>query len=176
MPGRRRFGSGADQNLIRSSPFLLLALLAFVALFFSTTVAHAGDPVCAKNYITLRKGPGEKNAVSWKVAKFMPFMRNERKSGWAKVQDLEGEEHWAKNSELSTAYRCVVVKSTTAILRKEPNSGSPPIELKTADRYTPFKRLSVEREWVQIEDETGRQAWVHESNIWKPVNVQSISF
>ncbi len=138
--------------------------------------AHAGDPVCAKSYITLRKGPGEKNAVSWKVAKFMPFLRVERKSGWAKVQDLEGEEHWAKNSELTGAIRCVVVKTTTAILRKEANSGASPLDFKTVDRYTPLKRLSNDREWVQIEDETGRQGWVHETNVWKPVNVQSISF
>lgn len=145
-------------------------------LFFFALNAWAGDPVCAKSYITLRKGPGAKNAVSWKVAKYMPFMRTERKSGWSKVQDLEGEEHWAKSSDLSTAIRCVVVKTNVATLRKEPSASSPPIELKTVDRYTPFKRLEVDREWVQVEDETGRQAWVHESNVWKPVNVQSISF
>lgn len=143
---------------------------------FAGLSAHAGDPVCAKAYITLRKGPGDKNPVSWKVAKYMPFMRTDRKSGWAKVQDLEGEEHWAKNSDLSTAYRCVVVKTNVATLRKEPKPDAAPIEIKTADRYTPFKRLGNDREWVQIEDETGRQAWVHESNVWKPVNVQSISF
>lgn len=145
-------------------------------LFFVTTSAHAGDPVCAKSYITLRKGPGVKNPVSWKVARYMPFMRIDRKSGWSKVQDLEGDEHWAKNSELSTQIRCVVVKTSVATLRKEPNASAAPIELKTVDRYTPFKRLGNDREWVQVEDETGRQAWVHEANVWKPVNVQSISF
>ena len=147
-----------------------------LALFFLGTSAHAGDPVCAKSYITLRKGPGEKNPVSWRVARYMPFMRIDRKSGWSKLQDLEGEEHWAKNSDLSTQIRCVVVKTSIATLRKEPNASAAPIEMKTVDRYTPFKRLGNDREWVQVEDETGRQAWVHEANVWKPVNVQSISF
>lgn len=147
-----------------------------LSLIFVSFSAHAGDPVCAKSYITLRKGPGDKNPVSWKVAKYMPFMRVERKSGWSKVQDLEGEEHWAKSSDLTTAIRCVVVKTNVAVLRKEAKSDAPPIEIKTADRYTPFKRLGNDREWVQIEDETGRQAWVNETNVWKPVNVQSISF
>jgi len=138
--------------------------------------AWAGVPVCAKSYITLRKGPGPQHPVSWRVARYMPFMRTERKAGWVKVEDLEGEEHWAKSSEVTNAYRCVVVKTNIATLREKPSPSAPPIEIKTADRYTPFKRLGNEREWVQIEDETGRQAWIHESTIWKPVNVQSISF
>lgn len=150
--------------------------MSFVlALFFSLN-AWAGDPVCAKSQITLRKGPGEKNAVSWKVARYMPFMRTERKAGWSKVQDLEGEEHWAKSSDLTTSIRCVVIKTNVAALRKDPNPNSPAAEFKTVDRYTPFKRLGNEREWVNVEDETGRQAWVNETSVWKPVNVQSISF
>ncbi len=138
--------------------------------------AWAGDPVCAKNYITLRKGPSDKTGVSWKVARFMPFMRIERKSGWSKVQDLDGEEHWARTSDLSLNVRCVVIKTNVATLRTEPRSDAAPAEIKTVDRYTPFKRLGNDREWVNVEDETGRQAWVHETNVWKPVNVQSISF
>lgn len=157
--------------MIRTSRALLLSF----TLLYGATV-YAGDPVCAKSYITLRKGPGEKNPVSWRVARYMPFMRLERKSGWAKVQDLEGEEHWAKNSDLSSQIRCVVIKTNIATLRKEPGSSAPTAEIKTVDRYTPFKRIGNDREWVNVEDETGRQAWVHETNVWKPVNVQSISF
>lgn len=136
----------------------------------------AGVPVCAKNYITLRKGPGSQHPVSWKVARYMPFMRTERKAGWVKLEDLEGEEHWARSTDVTNDLRCVVVKTNLATLRSEPSASAPPIELKTVDRYTPFKRLGNDREWVQVEDETGRQAWVHESTVWKPVNVQSISF
>jgi SH3-like domain-containing protein len=151
-------------------------LSVLLVLFFFATFAQAGDPVCAKSAITLRKTPGLKSPISWRVPRYMPFMRVDRKSGWSKVQDLEGEEHWAKNSDLSTQIRCVVVKTNVATLRKEPNPSAAPIEMKTVDRYTPFKRLGNDREWVQVEDETGRQAWVHETTVWKPVNIQSISF
>ena len=138
--------------------------------------AFAGDPVCAKSQITLRKGPGEKSAISWRAAKYMPFMRIEKKSGWGKLQDLDGEEHWAKNSDLLTGIRCVVVKTNLAAFKKEPKQASVAMDLRTLDRYTPLKRLGNEGEWVQVEDETGRQGWVHENNLWKPVNVQSFSF
>ncbi len=107
----------------------------------------------------------------------MPFMRQaERKSGWVRVEDLEGESHWAKPSDLTNRFRCVVVKTNVAVLRKEPSTSAPPVDLKTVDRYTPLKRLGNDREWMQVEDETGRTAWIHESQVWKPVNVQSISF
>ena len=106
----------------------------------------------------------------------MPFLKTERKGPWSKVEDLEGEEHWIKTSDLTNKIRCVVVKTNIATLRRDPTSSSVPIDLKTVDRYTPFKRIANDREWVQVEDETGRQAWLHESQIWKPVNIQSITF
>lgn len=106
----------------------------------------------------------------------MPFFRVERRGSWAKLQDLEGEEHWAKTNEISNQIRCVVVKTNVAVLRKEPSNNAPTLEFKTVDRYTPFKRIDSDREWIKVEDETGRQAWLHESQIWKPVTVNSISF
>jgi SH3-like domain-containing protein len=145
-------------------------------LFLLSWQVFAADPVCTKTAATLRKGPGNQHAVSWRVPRFMPFMRFERKSGWVRVEDLDGESHWAKSSDLTTQFRCVVVKANIATLRKEPSSSSPPQDLKTLDKYTPLKRLGSDREWMQVEDETGRTAWIHESLVWKPVNVQSISF
>lgn len=148
-------------------------------IFLLSLVSHAAwaaEPVCAKSYITLRKAPGNNEAVSWKVARYMPFLRLEKKNGWSKLEDLEGEIHFAKNSDVTNQFRCVVVKTTVATLRAQPNSSAPPIELKTADRYTPFKRLNNDRDWMQIEDETGRQAWIHETQVWKPVNIQSFTF
>jgi SH3-like domain-containing protein len=139
--------------------------------------AHAGDPVCAKTAMTLRKNPSGSSAVSWRVPKYMPFMRqSDRKHGFVRVEDLEGESYWAKNSELTNRFRCVVVKTNVAVLRSEPSKTAPPADLKTVDRYTPLKRIGNDREWMQVEDETGRKAWIHESQVWKPVNIQSISF
>lgn len=150
----------------------LILVLAFMSL-----AAYAGDPVCARDYTVLRKNPGANAAISWRVTKYMPLMRqSERKNGYVRVEDLEGESHWAKNSDLTNKFRCVVVKTNVAVLRKEPSTSAQPADLKTVDRYTPLKRLGNDREWMQVEDETGRQAWIHESQVWKPVNVTAISF
>ncbi|MGE4130348.1 MAG: SH3 domain-containing protein [Bdellovibrionales bacterium] len=148
-------------------------VLVFITLAYQMVSAQ---PVCAKGYIELRKGPGTKFPVSWKVAKYMPFLLSDKKSGWGKVQDLEGEVHWAKLSDLNRKDRCVVVKVNVATLRQEPSNRSALAELKTLDRYTPLKRLESDREWIQVQDESGRTAWIHENYVWKPVIVNSFSF
>ncbi|HMN67737.1 MAG TPA: SH3 domain-containing protein [Bdellovibrionales bacterium] len=110
------------------------------------------------------------------MARYMPFLRVDRKAGWVKVQDLEGESHWAKASDITNKFRCLVVKSNVATLRAEPAKDAAMMDLKKVDKNKPVKRLENNREWIQVEDETGRRSWIHESNVWKPVRVQSISF
>jgi uncharacterized protein YgiM (DUF1202 family) len=136
----------------------------------------SGDPACAKNPATLRKGPGNQFPISWKVAKFMPFLKMENKNGWVKVQDLDGEMHWIPSRELSSTLRCLVIKTTVAALHTEPSTTSPTSEIRTVDRYTPMKRLESSGEWLHVEDESGHQAWVHETNVWKPAKIQTVDF
>jgi SH3-like domain-containing protein len=116
--------------------------------------------------------------MSWKVAKHMPFMVVEKKNGWGKVQDLDGEVHWAKLTDLNFKDRCVVVKVNTAVLRAQPSKTAAAPMLKTVDRYTPFLRVENENvsEWIEVADETGAKAWIHENYVWKPVSVNSFTF
>ena len=153
----------------------ILCLVFFLALS-EPAVAALGDPICAKNALTLRTGPGTQYGVSWKVPRYMPFIKVEIKNSWVKVRDLDGEMHWAPARDLTTNIRCVVVKSTVATIRKEPSQTADTLDLKTLDRFTPLKRLEANEEWLHVEDETGRQAWIHESTIWKPVRIQSVTF
>lgn len=108
----------------------------------------------------------------------MPFMVMEKKNGWAKVQDMDGEVHYAKLTDLNTKDRCVVVKVNVAVLRSQPNKAAAPANLRTVDRYTPFLRIEHDdpSEWIEVADETGAKAWIHENYIWKPVSVNSFSF
>lgn len=150
--------------------------LTLFLIFSGSASAVGGEPTCAKSYLTLRKGPGPQFPVSWKVARFMPFLKLESKNGWVKVQDVDGETHWAQSRDLSTALHCVVVKTTVATLRKEPSTTAAPSDLKTIDRYTPLKRLESHGEWLHVEDEAGHQAWIYETNIWKPTKIQAMNF
>jgi SH3-like domain-containing protein len=150
---------------------VLILLLSWQAM-----AAVEPAPTCARVGAELRKGPGPQFPVSWKAPKYMPFLRFESKGGFARVQDMDGEIHWAKVKDLTTKISCVVVKSQTALLKRDPAKTAPAADIKSVDKYTPFKKLEVKVDWIKVEDETGRQSWVHESQIWKPVKVNSISF
>ena len=148
----------------------------FWLIFLCLQVHAAPEPTCAKGNISLRKGPGTQFPVSWKVSRYMPFLTTERKNGWVKVQDLDGETHWAQPRDLSSALHCVVVKSQVATLRKEPSSTGGLADLKSVDRYTPLKKLETQGEWIHVEYDSGVQAWIHESTVWKPTKIQAVNF
>jgi len=72
--------------------------------------------------------------------------------------------------------KCIVVKTNVATLRTEPSTTAPASEIKTVDRYTPMKRLESQGEWMHVEDESGHQGWIHETNVWKPAKIQTVDF
>ncbi len=145
-------------------------------LLWAASSAYAGDPICARRASSLRKGPAESFAISWKVPRYMPVLKLETKGSWYKVEDFEGEIHWAKAQDFTNSISCVVVKAQTATLRREPSTSSPPAEIKVVDRYTPFKKLEKQGQWFMVEDEGGRKSWVSENLVWRPLKVQSFTF
>jgi SH3-like domain-containing protein len=106
----------------------------------------------------------------------MPFLKMESKSSWTRVQDVDGESHWAQSKDLSAGLSCVVVRTQVATLRKGPSTASEPADLRTVDKFTPFKKLEIEGDWVKVQDETGREGWIHQTNVWRPVKVQAMTF
>lgn len=107
----------------------------------------------------------------------MPLVELDRKGGWIKVRDLDGEVHWAQGSDLSSRDRCVVVKVRTTSLRQGPSAKQPLAELQTVDRYTAFKRLEADPEsWFWVEDEVGGRYWVNATHVWRPTTVSRIGF
>ncbi len=88
----------------------------------------------------------------------MPFVRLESKSGWSRLKDMDGEEHWLWSKDLSTAVSCIVVKSQVAALRVEAFRQFTTRGAAHFDRYTPLKKLDILGEWIKVEDENGRQS------------------
>lgn len=148
-----------------------------MVLIAAAWLAFAGaEPVCTKKATVLRKGPTDSAAISWRVPRYMPFMRVDKKGAWSKLNDLEGEAHWARAADVTNAVRCVVVKANFAALHRDPQPSSPAPELKIVDRYTPFLRVADQGDWMQVKDEAGHVAWLQAAQVWKPVLVNAISF
>ena len=135
------------------------------------------EPVCVvRPHVSLRKGPGKDFGVSWAVPKYMPLLKVDKKGGWFKVQDLEGETHWVSAANVSRKTACAVVKTKTAKLRQGPGTEHPLAELSSVDRYTPFRKIDRDGEWIQVKDDFNALYWVHETNVWMPVVRSKLSF
>ena len=140
------------------------------------------EPVCVtKAKVELRKGPGNKHAISWLVGKNMPFLKvgevkDKQKKRWYEVRDVDGEKHWVQASLVSRKISCAVVRSKQARLRQGPGKNFPSAELELVDRYTPFKKVDRDGEWVQLQDDYQEKYWVHETNLWIPAARSSVTF
>jgi SH3-like domain-containing protein len=157
--------------------FCLFTLTLLISGQTFATVTGPAEPVCVvKSGVRLRKGPNVKFSTSWAVPKFMPLLKLEQKGAWAHVQDLEGTTHWVASKVLSKKTACAVVKTKTAKLRQGPGMDQPLAELSSVDRYTPFRKVDRDGEWVQVEDDYGGNYWVHETNVWIPVSKMKIAF
>jgi SH3-like domain-containing protein len=141
---------------------------------FTPLFAHA---LCVTTTSTnLRSGPGSKNAITWKVPKYTPLIELKKLGSWYEVEDMDGQNHWVYAPNVSRKMVCVSVKVPTAKVRKGPGSQAELADIRQVDRYTPFKRLDVQEEWVEVEASWGETYWIHESTVWRPVKVSRVNF
>jgi SH3-like domain-containing protein len=152
-----------------------LFILIF-ALFVAPPPARA---VCVSSPIArLRAGPGLEYRVTWTVGQYMPLQQiGKNKSGsWLQVQDIDGEKHWISREMVSNKIRCVAVKAKVANLRKGPGNKFAISDYPTADRYTPFRQLQRDGEWLQVQDEYRDTFWIADNQVWWPVTRMTLKF
>ena len=168
------------QSPLRFLPLLFFALLLIAAKTLADTSSQ--EPVCVTSTtVELHKAPSAQSPVSWIVGRNMPLLkvgeqRDKQKHTWFEVRDLDGEKHWVRPRDVSHKVFCTVVRSKVARLRQGPGKEFPSADLAQVDRFTPFKKLDRDGEWVQIEDEYEGRYWAHETNLWIPAVRNSVSF
>ncbi len=163
--------------------FRRLSVFFFIAAQFGSTLPAraseptAAEPVCVKaEKARLRAGPSTNARITWNVGRFMPLERVGRQAEWSQVRDFRGEKHWVISTNLTTDESCAVIKVKAASLRQGPGSQFPKADFQVADRYTPFKKVDREGEWVKLEDDFKGSYWTLDSNVWMPVKRTQISF
>jgi hypothetical protein len=124
----------------------------------------------------LRRGPGTKYPISWRVGKYMPLVDTEYKSGWYKVKDLDGDIHWVYRKAVSTSMQCMAVRTSQATLRTGPGTDKTYGDLPTVGKYYAFKRIGFEPPWYWVEDEARGRYWIHENLLWLPLKRQQYNF
>jgi SH3-like domain-containing protein len=154
---------------------LMRAISTFILIFISFHLE--ASPLCVTSDIAiLRKGPGSQFAQTWTVGKYMPFLEVDIKGGWMKVKDLDGQTHWVHQNQVSKKMKCVVVKVPKASLRTGPGVKFSLAAYQNADKYFPFKLINQKEDWYQTTDASGNKFWLHESTLWRPRKISTISF
>lgn len=106
----------------------------------------------------------------------MPLMRLIRKGNWTQVEDVDGEKHWLPSNSVSGRVPCAVVKAKVAKLRRAPSTTAPLADMTIADKYTPFRRVGGEGEFIEVVDEYNERYWISDKAIWYPVKRMEINF
>jgi SH3-like domain-containing protein len=138
--------------------------LVFVMLMLIATAAGAAERMAiAAGTANVRSGPGTKHDQLWQVEKYYPVMVVEKKSGWCRIKDFEGDEGWIESSLLDKT-NTVIVRVPKCNVRSGP--GTEHETLFSVTKGIPFKVLQTKGQWLQVEHADGDAGWVLKNLVW----------
>lgn len=117
-------------------------------------------------FANLRSGPSTSFEQTWKVFRYMPLKKLDKKNGWYRVQDVDGREHWIREDLVTSSYRCAVIKNEWAYLRTGPGRHYPKKPAEKGLKYLSFRLLETKNGWAHLEDAQGDELWVHLPLLW----------
>jgi SH3-like domain-containing protein len=137
---------------------LLIALLLLVP-----GLAMAETLSVKANKCNFRKGPSTKDPVAFTADKFYPVKVVERKAGWVRVTDFEGEKAWVLGEMLSKEKSVVIKADKTNVKAKaDPKSKT----IFTAGKGAAFKVVKSQGKWLLIQHSDGDRGWVLKDATW----------
>jgi SH3-like domain-containing protein len=143
---------------------LKLASIAIFLLGLVATAAGAAERMAvAAATANVRSGPGTKYDQLWQVEKYYPVLVAEKKGGWCRIKDFEGDEGWIEGSLLDKT-NTVIVRVAKCNVRSGPGT-----EHETAFSVTkgiPFKVLQTKGQWLQVEHADGDSGWLMKNLVW----------
>ena len=143
----------------RLSPALLALALACAA-----GAGHAREMVSiGGSTVNMRDAPGQKSHVLFELGRGFPLQVTQRKGGWLKVKDFEGDEGWVARS-LTARQPHHVVKSKVLNLRSGP--GTQYKVLGKAHYGDLLKTLEKRTNWVKVQRDSGEKGWVSKALVW----------
>ncbi len=139
--------------------FLSLGLpLLFVAQLASAEVLSVKTATA-----NFRELPNEASKIKFTADKFYPVEIVEKKAGWVKVKDFEGDTAWVAEKVL-VKQASVVINTDRANIREQPTTTSE--VLFKVERGEVFKVEERKDGWVKIVDARGDGGWIRSDMTW----------
>lgn len=142
--------------------FLLLLMSVFLMVLPEEGFCEERLSVKSK-LANVRSGPGIDTDVLWQIEKYHPMIVLEKKSGWVKFKDFEGDMAWIHASLVGKAKSVISIKDNCNV-RQGPGTKHPIIF--TVERGVPFKVLGKKNKWLNIEHADGDKGWIFQSLVW----------
>lgn len=148
----------------RSHLHLVVSALLSVAGASLAGSAAAAEILSVKNEsANFREGPGEKHPIVFAADKFYPVEVVEKKDGWARVKDFEGDVAWVAERLLGKQ-ETVVVEGDRVNVRDKASTTSE-IVFK-AERGEVFKVEERQGKWLKVVDASGDGGWIRDDMVW----------
>ena len=138
----------------------LVALLACAAFGVACAQTLVSVKAGAAN---LRTAPGRGGQVLWRLDRGYPLEVLERRGGWLKVRDFEGEQGWIA-AGVTGPTRHHVVRSRTAKLRAGPGDGYPIVGSAVYGQV--FTTEFRGENWVRVRIAPRQPAWIARDLVW----------
>ncbi len=136
--------------------------LFFFLSIFATAEAISLVSVDGEN-VNMRSGPGSNYSVLWELGRGFPLKVLDRKGGWVKVEDFEGDSGWIYG-KLVTKKPHLIVKKRRVNVRSGPGRRFPLVG--KANYGVVFKTIKASNGWVQVKHENGLTGWVKRDLLW----------
>jgi len=114
--------------------------------------------------VNMRAGPGTHAKILWELGRHYPLRVLERRGGWLKIRDFEGDEGWVF-ARLTSRTPAMIVKRPSANIRGGPGTGYR--ILGRAEYGEVFRTLERRGRWVRVARPPGnRDGWIARSLLW----------
>lgn len=152
------------------SKILFQILLIIIVLSGSSELfARTGLPLprfvsIKQNEVNVRAGPGTRYHIKWVLVRSdMPMEIIAEFEQWRMIRDIQGDEGWVHQSQVSGKRTVTTTGSETSIMRKHSLSDSPPIARLEPGVIAELLSCSKDACRVEIDDYKG---WVDRKNLW----------
>lgn len=151
-------------SMLHRRRILKAGLFTLIMFLIAAGSVHAAERMAVSADIAnIRSGPSVGDPLLWQVEKYHPLMVVEKRDGWYRFKDFEGDEGWISASLLDTT-PTVIVNVARCNVRTGPGTDHP-IAF-TAQRGIPFKVLGTQGDWIEIEHADGDRGWVFNTLVW----------
>lgn len=115
------------------------------------------------NKVNFRQAPAAEADVLYTAERYYPVQVLERKRGWAKTRDFEGEIGWIAERLLGND-KTVVVIAQGVVAREAPDAQSKGVfDAQWSDGFVVERTVDG---WVQVQGSKGQQGWIPTVYLW----------